>query len=90
MKKVFMMVTVLALSAFPGVLPRAFAESDTAAEVKEDIKEGAQDTKKAVRKQARVVKDKACELVNGKMECAGKKLKHRAQDMGDEVKDKVN
>lgn len=86
MKKVILMATIFAFSTFPAVLPRAHAES----EVKEDVAEAAQDAKKTVRKGARNVKDKTCELVNGKMECAGKKLKHKAQNVGDEVKDAVN
>ncbi len=58
--------------------------------VGEKMNEAASDTKKAVKKSARKVKDKTCELVNGKMECAGKKLKHKAQNVGDEVEDAVN
>lgn len=87
MKKIVLLATFCALTAVPfyGV-PHARAES----ELKEDMKEGMDDVKKSARKQTRAVKDKTCELVNGKMECAGKKLKHRAQDLGDEVKDKVN
>ena len=41
--------------------------------------------------------DKACEMVNGKMSCAGKKMKHKMQDAagsastkGTEVKNKID
>lgn len=30
-------------------------------------------------------KDKSCEMVNGKMSCAGKKMKHKMQDASDSV-----
>lgn len=87
MKKIVLLATFCALTAMPFAgVPRATAES----ELKEDMKEGVEDTKKTARKETRALKDKTCELVNGKMECAGKKLKHRAQDLGDEVKDKMN
>ncbi len=87
MKNVVFAAALFALALSPVAMPRAFADAD---EVKADVKEGAQDLKKGVRKNARALKDKSCELVNGKMECAGKKLKHKAENLGDEVKDKVN
>ena len=57
--------------------------------VGDHVKEGASDVKKEVKKGVRSAKDKTCEMVNGKMECAAKKLKHKAQNVGDEVKDKL-
>jgi hypothetical protein len=45
----------------------------------------AHDVKKSVRKNSRDVKDKTCELVHGKLECAGKKLKHKAENVGDDL-----
>lgn len=70
--------------------PIAHANDDKGTTMKEDIKEGARDVKKNVKKGARAVSDKTCEMVNGKMECAAKKLKHKAQNGMDEVKDKVD
>lgn len=33
----------------------------------------------------RSAKDKACEMVNGKMKCVGKKLKHKAENIKDKI-----
>lgn len=65
----------------------AHAGDDTA---KEKVEEAAKDTKRAMKKGARKVKDETCELVNGKMECIGKKMKHGAQNIGDKVEDAVD
>ena len=53
-------------------------------------KEAANDTKRGVKKGARAVEDKACEMVNGKMECAAKKIKHSMQNGADKVEDAVD
>ncbi len=37
----------------------------------------------------RTAKDKACEMVNGKMECLGKKMKNRARNLSDRSKTKM-
>ncbi|MBC7714620.1 MAG: hypothetical protein H7177_14840 [Rhizobacter sp.] len=58
--------------------------------VKEKAAEAGNDTTRAVRKGARNVKDKTCEMVNGKMKCAAKKAKHKMQNAGDKVKDAVD
>lgn len=61
----------------------AFAEQTATEQVKEagrDLKTG---TKKAVRK----VKDETCEMVNGKMECAAKKVGNKVDNAVDDVKD---
>ena len=43
-----------------------------------------------MKKAYRTTKDEVCELVNGKMECVAKKLKHKAQNATDAVKTKAN
>lgn len=58
--------------------------------VGEKISEGASDAGKNLKKAGRKVKDKTCEWVDGKMQCAGKKVKHKMQNMGDEIKDKTD
>ena len=58
--------------------------------VKEKMSEAGNDTKRAVKKGTRKVKDEACEMVNGKMKCAGKKIKHGVQNAGDKVEDAVD
>lgn len=84
MKVTSKITTSLLLGTLIAFTMPAFAEES---EVAEDTKEVASDVKKSVKKGARKVKDETCELVNGKMECVGKKLKHKAQNVGDELKD---
>ena len=56
----------------------------------EKVQEGAEDAGKNVKKGYRNVKDKACEMVNGKLECVGKKVMNKARNAKDEVKDKAD
>lgn len=89
MKKIFYVKTgTLALALSLGL---ALAPSTTFADdsVGEKVGEAVQDTKRGSKKVARNVKQKGCELVNGKMECAGKKVKNKAKDIGDSVEDAV-
>ncbi|MBC7742271.1 MAG: hypothetical protein H7061_08740 [Bdellovibrionaceae bacterium] len=58
--------------------------------VGEKVSEAGSDMKKSIKKGARNVKDKTCEMVNGKMECAAKKIGHKLQNAGDEISDKAN
>ena len=80
MKKILMPMLCLSLLTAPNP---GFAD-DT---VGEKVEEAAKDTGRAVKKSARKVKDKSCEMVNGKMECAAKKAKNSARNMGDKVED---
>lgn len=64
----------------------AFAKDET---MGEKVSEAASDTGKNVKKGVRTAKDKTCEMMNGKMECAAKKVKHKAQNVVGEGKDKV-
>lgn len=59
-------------------------------DVKEAAKETAQDVKKSAKKGVHRAEETGCEMVNGKMECAGKKIKNRATEVKDEVKDMAN
>lgn len=79
-------ILLLASSLAVGVVWGTYATADS---VKETVKEAGQDTAKGAKKMARKVKDETCELVNGKMECVGKKVKHGVQNTSDEVKDKI-
>lgn len=58
--------------------------------VKEKAKEMGNDTKRATKKTVRKVQDETCEMVNGKMKCVGKKIKHAAENAGDKVEDAVD
>ena len=65
----------------------AIAADDT---LKEKVSEAGNDTKRAVKKGARKVKDETCEMVDGKMKCIGKKIKHSAQNAGDKIEDAID
>lgn len=80
-------VLVMALAVGFVVAPatRSFAEETLGEKTTEAVK----DTKRGAKKAARDVKQKGCELVNGKMECAGKKVKNKIKDAGDSVEDAV-
>ncbi len=69
---------------FTGGISTAFAET-----VGEKMSEAGQDMKKGTKKSYRDVKDKTCEMINGKMECVAKKVKHKVQNGMDEVSDKA-
>ena len=68
------------------VAGNAFADET----VTETVKEAANDTKRGAKKAARKVQDKTCEMVNGKMNCAVKKVKHSIQNGADNVEDAVD
>ena len=61
-----------------------FAADET---VKEKIQESMRDSKRAVKQTDREFEDKTCELVNGKMVCALKKIKHTAEKSADKIQD---
>ena len=58
--------------------------------LKEQAAEAGRDVKKGTKKTIRKIKDKTCEMVNGKMECAKDRVKHGIQNATDEVKDKTD
>lgn len=69
-------------------LTGAFLTASAEQTATETVKEAGRDTVKHTKKLGREVQDKTCEMINGKMECTMKKLKHKAQNAIDEVKDK--
>ena len=85
-KKLAVIATIAAVSAFLAVAPKAFAEESTGDKVKQDANE----MKTGAKKMGREASDKTCEMVNGKMQCAGKKMKHAVENTTDSAKDKVN
>jgi len=62
---------------------KAFADET----VKEKVSEAGHDTKRAMKKAGRKVKDETCEMINGKMECVGKKIKNTGKNIGDKAED---
>ena len=87
-KKLKMLLTVAVTTAFLGSLGANYAHADET--VKEKVSEAANDTKRAMKKGARKVKDETCEMVNGKMKCVANKVKHSAQNAGDAIEDAVD
>ena len=48
----------------------------------------AAETRKVVKKDVRLMKDEACEMVNGKMQCAKKKIEHKVENLKDTIESK--
>ena len=89
MQTTFKTITIALLTtllAGPAFTSQAHADET----VKEKVSEAAHDTKRGAKKTARKVKDEACEMVDGKMKCVGKKVKHAAQNTGDAIEDAVD
>ena len=52
-------------------------------------KETGRDMSRGAKKMGRDIKDKTCEMVNGKMECAAQRAKHGILNTTDKVEDAV-
>lgn len=83
-----MVLTAVVTTALLGSFASNFAHADET--VKEKVTEVGNDTKRAMKKGARKVKDETCEMVNGKMKCIGKKIKHSAQNAGEKIEDAID
>ena len=83
-----MVFTAVATMALLGSFTSNFVHADET--VKEKVSEAGKDTKRAMKKGARKVKDETCEMVNGKMKCIGKKIKHSAQNAGEKIEDAID
>ncbi len=83
MKKMYTL-TALCLSLCGAFSVQA---EETNLEKAETVKNKAVDS---VKNTARDVKDKTCEMINGKMECVAKQVKHTGQNAMDAAKTKVN
>lgn len=71
----------------------AFANSnmeEKKQKMEERTDEATADMGRGIRRTSREVKDKTCELVNGKMECAARKVKHSIQNGVDKAEDAVD
>lgn len=55
----------------------------------EKVETGANHAADSVKETYRDTKDKACEMVNGKLECAGKKMKNKAKNLKDKTETKA-
>lgn len=83
----FTLLTVTLIGGYTADKAFALGKDET---VKEKAEEAANDTKRATKKAVRKVKDETCEMVDGKMKCMGKKIKHAAQNAGDKIEDAVD
>ena len=83
-----MFLITLVTTTMVGSFTANFAHADET--VKEKASEMGNDTKRAAKKGMRKAKDEVCEMVDGKMKCVGKKIKHAAQNAGDKVEDAVD
>lgn len=91
MKKQLMVAALaVATTGFFSALPAVANEPSTMDKVEANAKEMKDDTVKGAKKMGRKVKDKTCEWVNGKMECAAKRAGNAVKNGVDEVKDKAN
>ena len=82
-------ITVVAIATILGstvLSSQILADENVKAKVQETV----QDSKRASKKAARKVKDEICEMLDGKMKCVGKKIKHATQNAGDAVEDAVD
>lgn len=86
MKKQMMIASMALSMAFTGVAFHAHAEETMG----DKVKEGYEDAKKGVKRTWRNAKNEVCEWVNGKVECAAKKVANEAKNAADEVKDKAD
>lgn len=66
----------------------AFATLAEETTITEDLHKAARNTKTGVKKGARAIQDKTCEMINGKIQCLGKKMKHKIENATDDIKDK--
>ena len=81
-------IAVLTTTFLIGVYTNNIAYADeNATTTKGKVKEIANDGARATKKTGRKIEDKTCEMINGKMKCAAKKVKHEIQNAADNVRD---
>ncbi len=81
MKKRNLFTSCVIVATF-GLGIAAYAEEPTAMEKLETSKNKTVD---GAKKGMRAAKDETCEMMNGKMHCAGKKMKHKMQNATDKA-----
>ncbi len=84
LKNINLLKTYLSIVVFC-TLNLAFAEETTMEKAETGVNQAADSVKDTYRE----AKEKGCEMVNGKMECAAKKLKHKGQKLKDKVDTKA-
>jgi hypothetical protein len=92
--KTEMLFAVVTLSMI-GLAPSLLAEADTRAgnaaeSAKENTQEAGRDLGKNSRKIGRKAEEKACPLVNGKIDCTKQEIENDVKNTSDDVEDKLN
>ena len=82
-----MKLSLIYLTALALAIPISFASGEQS--TGEKVSAEAREAKTAVKKTGRKIKDKTCEMVNGKLECAADKAKHGMQNAADKTSDKA-
>ncbi len=75
---------VSSLILFLAISTQLLASEET---VREKARESMNDSKRSLKQANRDFEDKTCELVNGKMVCAMKKVKHSVEKSSDKIQD---
>ncbi len=81
--KMALAITAILFSAY---YSQAVVAEETVAEKATVV---AEKTGNAVKKTYKNLQDKGCELVDGKMQCLGKKIKHKVEILSDEAATKA-
>ena len=67
----------------------AFYLGSAAFAAESSVSHAADEAGNSVKKTYRSAKDKTCEMVNGKMQCLGKKIKHKLENASDSASAKA-
>lgn len=94
----FLKITVVTFASSAALLmaltfvdENAFAQESSPSEVKESsLKETVHEAGLGLKKGLRNAADKGCELVKGKVQCAGQKVRHKVRNTTDELKHKID
>jgi hypothetical protein len=81
--------TILATTLIGLTGMRTSFSGERTQKVKQSMEETTNDTRRGVKKAGRAVEDKTCELVNGKMKCAAKRVKNGILNGTDKIEDAV-
>lgn len=86
-KNVLYAIMVTTLIGLTGM--RTSFSGETNQKVKQSMEETTNETRRGAKKTGRAIQDKTCELVNGKMECAAKRVKNGILNTTDKIEDAV-
>jgi hypothetical protein len=87
-KNVFYTIMATAMIGLTGM--RTSFSGESTQKIKQSMEESSNDARRSVMKGARTLEDKTCELVNGKMECAAKRVKNEILNGTDRIEDAID